>query len=214
MFKSTIRILSLLAVVLLSGNSLVAQEQNTEDVITQWANIFSKANETAVFQNGKIVSLGQPIPNEGEKYFSFTHAQDGMSFTLTDENGINLQVFLYEDGRIQSVVMPNGESVVVNWTQTSSGTWVTENLSCNNNLMEAPGNPCRDALVATIIAIGICTASPGSGACWGATSNAAYHVFRCYEATHPRAILPNKMDNLKNYARLAEFPQNIQAAAN
>lgn len=209
MFKSTIRILLTLTVIAVFGSSLLAQDQNTQDFKAQWERIFSRANETAVFENGKITSLKQPILNGGEKHFSFIHAEDGKSFTLTDENGLGLQVFLYEDRRIQSIVMPNGEKVDVTWKQTSSGDLFPENLKCNNNSMEAPedgNNPCRDAIIATAIAIGVCTASPGSAACWAATANAAYHTYRCWEATQ-FAFSPTNTEDLMNYARRFEFRQ-------
>jgi len=162
-------------------------------------NIFSEANETAVFNNGKIVSLRQTIPGVGEKLFSFTHSEDGKPFTLTDEEGISLHISLFKDSKIQSIEMPNGEIYTVNWDTDSSNNSVAANLNCGGNLIPPPeGNPCRDALVAISIAAGVCALTPGSVACWAATANAAYHKYRCYEATH--LAMNSKHRNLRTYA--------------
>lgn len=206
MFKSTVRNLLTLAAAFLLGSFLLAQNiqaQNGSGEITQeqWEKLFSSANESAVLDNGKISFLKLAIPNEGEKQFSFTHSEDGKSFTLIDETGLRLGVFLYDDKRIQSVIMPNGEKIVFNWKQVSTGNWIVESLKCGDSLAN---NPCRDAAVAAAVALGICTLSPGSVACWGATVNAAYLAYKCYEATH-LSISPNNTKNLRNYARRFEF---------
>jgi len=173
----------------------------------QWEKLFSSANESVILNNGKVSFFKLAVPNVGEKQFTFAHAADGKSFTMTDENGLQLGVSLSADRRIQSVTMPNGE--IFNWTQDSSGNWFPKNLECNGNLVEGPNtntNPCRDAVVAAAIALGICAELPGSVACWGATATAAYHAYRCWEATH-LAISPNNTKNLRNYARRFDFGQ-------
>jgi hypothetical protein len=213
MFKSTLRALLTLAAIFLLGNSLWAQNaqaQTSGGDITkeQWEKLFSSANESAILNNGKVSFLKLAVPNAGEKQFTFAHAADGKSFTMTDENGLQLGVSLSTDRRIQSVTMPNGEKIVFIWTQDASGNWIPKNLECNGNLVEGPnnnGNPCRDAAVAAAIAIGLCAAMPGSISCWSATANAAYHAYRCYEATHWGSSPNNK--NLRNYARRFDFGQ-------
>lgn len=217
MLKSMFRISTILAVVFLFGNSFLAQDQKTqeqpnneENLMKQWEKIFSTANESAIFENGKVIFLKQPISNEGEKLFSFIHAEDGKSFVLTDEKGIKLPVALYNDKRIQSIVMPNGEKVVINWKQTSSGKWFPDNknLGCDKNSLESSedgSNPCRDAVVAVAVAAFVCAASPGSAGCWAATANAAYHTYRCYEATQ-LAIIPNN-NSLRSHERRFVFGQ-------
>jgi hypothetical protein len=104
--------------------------------------------------------------------------------------------------------MPNGEKIVFNWKEASPGNWFVESFKCGNNRIDVPGhgNPCRDAAVAAGVALLVCAGSPGSIACWGATATAAYHAYRCYEATH-FAMIPNKTKNLRNYARRFQFGQ-------
>lgn len=211
MFKSTLRTLLTLTVIFLLGNSLWAQntqaQTNSGDITqAQWEKLFSSANESAVLNNGKVSFLKLAIPNGGEKQFTFAHAADGKSFTMTDENGLQLGVFLSADRRVQSVTMPNGEKMIFNWVQDSSGNWFPKNLECNGNLVEGPGrsNICRDAAIAAAIALGTCAMAPGSIGCWTATATAAYLAFKCYEETH-LAINPNNPSNLRNYARQSEF---------
>ncbi len=198
---------------LLFGETLLAQTKKTHSddgkQITkmQLENFFSSANESAILDKGKVSFLKLPISNEGEKLFSFTYAEDERSFNITDEKGLKLQVFLSEDRRIQSVVMPNGKKVNIKWIQNSSGDWIAddENFNCDNSFMD--GNPCRDAAVATSIALGVCALTGGlSVPCVAATANAAYHTYRCYEAMEN--VLYN-VDRPITYAKRFEFGEQV-----
>lgn len=195
MYKLTIKSLVLVMVFLCAGN-LFAQVQKTQennaDVQNnkaQWEKFFSSAKESAIFENEKIIFMKLPIPNEGEKQFTFEHTKDGKSFFMTDEKGVRLQVFLDDNGKVSSVIMPDGKRTFLSWKTTTTDYQVLDSIKVdgqNLNLLEAPGgDPCRDALVAGAIAAGVCAATGGavSPACWAATANAAYHTYRCYEAT-------------------------------
>ncbi|HLM02718.1 MAG TPA: hypothetical protein VK400_16820 [Pyrinomonadaceae bacterium] len=203
MFKTTIGTLLTFAVMFLLGNSFWAQTAQAQTTISreQWEAFFSSADKSAVWTGGKISFLRLAIPNVGEKEFSFIHTADDKFFTLTGEYGLNLGVSGFDDRRVQSITMPDGKKVFINWTQNSAGDWIPDTLECENNLIPAPGgsNPCRDALAAITVAAFVCSLAPGSVGCLGATANAAYHTYRCYEATH-LAINPNNLNNLKNYA--------------
>lgn len=174
---------------------------------SQLGKFFASAKESAILDDdGKLVFIKLPTANGGEKNFTFEHAKDGKSFIMTDENGVRLQVFLNEDLTVSSVIMPDGEKAVFNWKKTAGnleplGTirfrgkdFSTNNLnpcSTSGNILTdnldggGGGNPCRDAVAANLIAAGVCAATGGglSPACWAAVANAAYHTYRCYEAT-------------------------------
>lgn len=188
-----------------SFSSVYAQTTNEE-----WESIYSQANATAIFNNGQIVSIEQTIPGVGDKTFTFTHSVDNKPLTITDENDISLGITFYKDGRIQSVEMPNGERMSVVWNESTNG-WIAEDIICDNDLVQAPrqSNPCRDAVAASAIALGMCTLSPGSAACWAATANAAYHTYRCYEATR-LAFNSKKLQNVKIYALTPKSERNVR----
>lgn len=195
MLNSIARILLILVFTCIVGNSILAQaqklsnQQGGEDLKAQLEELFSSAKESVISENGRVTFLRLQIPKVGEKQFSFVHHENGRSFTMNDESGVALKVTLFKDGRIESVEMPNGQKMQIQWKQNEFGDWFPETISCNSksvstNLIEMEvGNPCRDAAAATVIAIGICAATGASTACWAATANAAYHTYRCYEAT-------------------------------
>lgn len=130
-----------------------------------------------------------PIPLEGEKLFTFEHAEDGKSFTMIDEKGVKLQVFLDKGRQIQSIVMPDGKKVVYNRKNLSENQTARNiKLECDNvfldNMAAPGGDVCRDAAVAAVIGIGVCAATGGlSTACWAATATAAYLAYKCHEAS-------------------------------
>ena len=116
---SYLYILVTLVIAFVFTSSLSAQVQKTqensksqEDFKEGLGKIFSSANETAIFDNGKVSFLKIPITDQGEKLLTFIYAEDAKSFTMTDEKGVNLQVFLGNDKRIESIIMPNGKRAV------------------------------------------------------------------------------------------------------
>lgn len=178
---------------------------HSQTINEEWENIISQANETAIYNNGKLVSLEQTIPGIGDKLFTFTHSENGKPLTVTDENGISLYVSFYKDSRIQSVEMPDGEILTVDWNKNSSNVWIAENLNCGNNATpRPPSNPCRDALVSIGVAAYVCANYPGSVGCWAATAKAGYDTYRCYESTR-LAANSKKIRTTEIYAINSKF---------
>lgn len=82
------------AITLVFTGSLFAQVQRNErDIETEQDNIVTKANESAIFENGKMKSVRLAIPNEGEKTLSFGYAEDDKSFTIVDEKAKELMFY-------------------------------------------------------------------------------------------------------------------------
>ncbi len=206
MFKTT-KLLLTLIIVFVFSNSLSAQIIRSPDnnerqklikkekiVENQWEKFFASANESAIFNDGKVVFMKLPTDNGREKSFTFEHAKDGRSFVMIDESGIRLQVFLNKNKRISSVIMPNGEKAIFNWKKTTGDFDLLESVKFDgkNDIHIQTDVPrgggsstaCRDALFYTGIAFAVCAATGGglSPACWAATANAAYHALKCAES--------------------------------
>lgn len=222
MLKQIVRILLILVTAFVFTHSLSAQSQKTQESTEsrdefkgQWEKIFSSANATAMFNDGKVGFIKIPVPNEGEKFFTFEHSKDEKSFILTDEKGLKLQIFLGKDKRIQSIIMPDGKRAVFNWKQVSNGIWVNESIKFEGNTMlrvclVKESSACRDAAVASAIALGVCAATGGlSVPCLAATANAAYQTYKCYESTQPElAVLTKAFINPNDKIMLKESTES------
>lgn len=191
----------------------------TESVAKQWERFFVSANESVVWDNGKVGFLKVQAPNAGEKSFFFTHELTSVS--ITDEKGVRIGVSLFDDSRIRSLELPSGAKVSIAWMKSPSGEWVPEIVGCSQSrvhytktssaAMEA--GSCDDAIAAIAIAAGVCAVSPGSAGCWAATANAAYQTYKCYRETHPdiqvqsvRGMENRKLEKSVSGNRVPEFP--------
>lgn len=191
----------LLVTILMLAGTFFAQVQKNKDVESEWKNIFSKANESAVFEDGKIKTLKLPIPDEGEKLLTFKHIDD-KSFSIVDEKGKRFKIFLDESKKISSIIFPNGEKGVFNWKLTPNGYWVVESIKFDSKKSTqtkiADGDCyqiCEDAAAYTTIAIGVCIASGGlSLACATATAVATYKTYNCYKCTRSKEQMEEEQE--------------------
>jgi hypothetical protein len=188
MLKNKFRFLVFVLVICMSAISIFAQTQ--EDFQKQLEKTIDLASKTATFENGKIKSVKIFVNGEGEKLLNFEHAADGKSFTIIDDQNKRIQVFL-DKNQISSVKMPDGGEATYKYTENSDGSRNFSDVDFTYinrfgpNHIPRQTNPCRDAIVASSIALAVCAASgPLSAGCWAATANAAYHTYRCYESTH------------------------------
>ncbi|MCU0240686.1 MAG: hypothetical protein MUC29_14695 [Pyrinomonadaceae bacterium] len=151
------------------------------------------AKRTAVLENGKLKSVRLPIPNVGERLFTFEWASDGRSFTMVSDNGERTQIFFNEKNEIQSMRLPDGENVTINWS-------IIENISIVEDAIigsgdsaislfdgtrprprDACGAAARAARDAIIAAGATCAIAPGAG-CWAAVAYAGYMVWQVRQA--------------------------------
>lgn len=185
-------VLSLMWIHSINAQSNVNELKNdVNEVNAQWEKFFSSVQDSAIVNDGKLIFVKMPISGI-EKQLSFEHAADSNSFTITDEKGIRLEVFLNNKSQISRVLLPNGKYAVFDWRKTENNIQILQNVKIDGtnldlaSLVDAPGgNVCRDAAVAATIALGICAATGGASvACWSATASAAYLAYRCYEQTH------------------------------
>lgn len=193
MLKTTIKFFVVLALVVAFAESGFAQTSE------EWQAIFARARETAVFENGKIRSVSFTIPGGPAKTFNFEHSQDGNSVTIVDEENYEVEVFFDQQKRISRIMLPeNGEAEFI-WSANSSRGSVIEDIIFKENGVQfstlVPGpdtayGACRDANLAagaaTVIALGVCAADPGSSDCWSATASAAAAVALAYRICRRR----------------------------
>ncbi|HUR98222.1 MAG TPA: hypothetical protein VMZ26_09185 [Pyrinomonadaceae bacterium] len=164
----------------------------------EWQNVLAKANESAVFENGKLRSLRLTLPNDRERYLTFEHAKDGRSFTIVEDGRRTVTVQLDDQRRISDITFPNGKKVVFEWVQTADGNWLpkpikADGLDVCNGFMEESGcyDVCQNAAAAAAIAIGVCAAAgPLSTPCWTSTAAATYATYLCYRCANPQIEWP------------------------
>lgn len=168
---------------------------------TAWQNVLSKANESAVFENGKIQSLRLTLPKDRERFLTFEHAEDGRSFTIV-EGGRRTLVVLDSQRRISEITFPDGKKAAFEWVKGPNGFWVPSSIKVDgrdlckgnaNGLVEEGDchQICQNAAAATVIAIGVCAVSgPFSVSCWSSTATAAYATYLCYRCANPQVEAP------------------------
>jgi len=180
------------------GSHAQAAPRDIEAETAEWQNVFLKANESAVFENGKLQSLRLKLPKDLERYLTFEHAVDGRSFTIV-EDGRRIVVVLDDQRRISTIIFPNGKKALFEWKQQPNGYWVPASIkvdgrdvSRTDGFTEADCyDVCRNAAVAATIAMGVCiTTGPISVACISSTASAAYATYVCYRCANPQTEAP------------------------
>jgi hypothetical protein len=183
----------------LGADAQLQQEQLTKEA-EELRNVIDYSIKTSTFENGKLTSFRVRTPNDIEKVISVVQGDDKRSFTMFDQ-GRATKVAVEEDGRLSSMVFPNGKRLDFEWVMMSNGYWVPRSIKVDgkniatSNIEEGGDcyNVCRQAAAAAAIAIGVCYASGGlAPACWSATATAAYLAYVCYECTYPQNELARK----------------------
>lgn len=186
------------ALVCLSVIASHAQQAQTDvkAETAEWQNAFTRAIESATFENGKLGSIRLSLPNDRERYLTFEHSQDGRSFTIL-EDGRRTVVFIDDQRRITSMVFPDGKKAVFEWTQGPNRFWIPKAIKVDGNVITSSlteadcYDVCRNAAAASTIALGVCAATgPTSVACWSATASAAYATYVCYRCANPQIECP------------------------
>jgi hypothetical protein len=175
----------------------VARDVKAENAA--WQNVLAKANESAIFEDGKIRSIRLTLPKDRERFLTFEHAKDGQSFTIIEDGRRTLVVF-DDQRRISTVTFPDGKTAAFEWVQGPNGFWIPSSIKVDgrdmckrNGLVEEAGcyDLCQNAAAATVIAIGVCGVSgPWSVACWSSTAAAAYATYLCYRCANPQVESP------------------------
>ncbi|HMS42449.1 MAG TPA: hypothetical protein PKE69_19620 [Pyrinomonadaceae bacterium] len=180
-----------------TSTSILAQNQ--QDIQKVVSRVQDAVTRTAIVENGILQSVRLPIPDQGEKLFTFEWANDGRSYTMTSETEEEIQVFFNEKYEVQSMILPNGEIVTFTWSIVDGANVVTDAVIGNGtnavsifemaSALPGPntqyGGDCasatraaRDAIIAAAITCGV---SPGRG-CWAAVGFASYMVWRMRQA--------------------------------
>lgn len=175
----------------------VARDYKAENAA--WQNVLAKANESAVFEDGKIRSLRLTLPKDRERFLTFEHAKDGQSFTMIEDGRRTLVVF-DDQHRISTITFPDGKKAAFEWVQGPNGFWIPSSIKVDgrdmckrNSLTEEAGcyDVCQNAAAATVIAVGVCAVSgPWSVSCWSSTAAAAYATYLCYRCANPQVETP------------------------
>lgn len=180
------------------GSHAQAAPTDIETETAEWQNVFLQANESAVFENGKLQALRLKLPKDRERYLTFEHAVDGRSFTIV-EDGRRTVVVLDDQRRISTIIFPNGKKALFEWVQQPNGYWVAASIKvdgrdlCRTNRLAEQDcyDICRNAAVAATIALGVCiTTGPVNVACISSTASAAYATYLCYSCTQAQAEAP------------------------
>jgi hypothetical protein len=192
-------ILSALVCLAVIGTRAQTATKDFKAQTTEWQNVLAKANESAVFENGKIQSLRLALPKDRERFLTFEHAEDGQSFTIVEEGRRTLVVF-DSQRRISTITFPDGKKAAFEWVKGPNGFWVASSIKVDgrdvckrNGLTEEAGcyDVCQNAAAATVIAVGVCAVSgPWSVSCWSSTAAAAYATYLCYRCANPQVETP------------------------
>ena len=198
--------------------ALTAGAQSLNDTLTAEADelrkIIDNSIKTSTVEDGVLKNFRVQVPNTTtEKVVTVEQGLDKRSFTMY-EGGRQIKVALEEDGRISSIVFPDGRQAIFSWKMMPNGYWVATSIKVagkqvSGSSFEAPDcyTICRNAAVATTIAIGTCIATgPLSSACWAATATAAYLTYACYECTYPSSELARTGDgSMSRFYSLANY---------
>jgi hypothetical protein len=194
-------VLSALVCLAAIGTQAQTAARDIKAQTAEWQNVLSKANESAVFEDGKIQSMRLTLPKDRERFLTFEHSKDGRSFTIL-EDGRRTLVVLDDQRRISAITYPDGKKAALEWVQGPNGFWVPSSIKVDgremckgssNGLVEEGGcyDVCQNAAAATVIAVGVCAVSgPWSSSCWSSTAAAAYATYLCYRCANPQVETP------------------------